>query len=204
MYRYPALPNSTPDLYSGHGYAASSVVFSCNDEYVVSVGGEDCTVLIWRHLKNHIAPDRKKKIRTSTLDNGAPLLEIEDAWLQLEDVSEETNGANMGLAWEYLENDSSALQPPPPELGLPDLISNMRLKLPDFQGSKTTTEPKGPPKIPPRRPKEQLSQGDEKNEENLSQSFEAQNPVPNEDGSMAPANVEENEGTADENAPVST
>jgi WD40 repeat protein len=204
MYRYPALPNSTPNLYSGHGYAASSVVFSCNDEYVVSVGGEDCTVLIWRHLKNHIAPDRKKKIRTSTLDNGAPLLEIEDAWLQLEDVSEETNGANMGLAWEYLENDSSALQPPPPELGLPDLISNMRLKLPDFQGSKTTTEPKGPPKIPPRRPKEQLSQGDEKNEENLSQSFEAQNPVPNEDGSMAPANVEENEGTADENAPESS
>ena len=77
---------------------------------------------------------RKKKIRTDTLGNGEPLLEIEDAWHQLEDVPEETNGANVGLAWKYLENDRSSLKPPPHELGLPDLISNMKLKLPEFQG----------------------------------------------------------------------
>ena len=50
LYRYPALhPGSLHQSYRGHASTVTCVRFSYNRRHVISLGGDDCTVLLWAH-----------------------------------------------------------------------------------------------------------------------------------------------------------
>ena len=50
LWRYPAVDGSKCRLFAGHGNQASDVMFCSDDKWVVSVGGSDRTVIIWKHM----------------------------------------------------------------------------------------------------------------------------------------------------------
>ncbi len=148
LYRHPALPNSTPRLYAGHGVAATSVCFSVNDEHVVSAGGADCTILVWKHNTSGLPTKKKKKKIKSDDHPDEPTYGIEEAWLLLEDQKGDSLLENVTaketLAWKYLEDDKATA--PPKELGLPDLSGEKPIFKPIKPPRNTKPKPKPPPR----------------------------------------------------------
>ena len=54
LYRYPSLhPGSLHQSYRGHASTVTCVRFSYNRRHVISLGGDDCTVLLWEHTMEH-------------------------------------------------------------------------------------------------------------------------------------------------------
>ena len=50
LFRYPSLsPGSLHQSYRGHASTVTCVRFSYNRRHVISLGGDDCTVLLWAH-----------------------------------------------------------------------------------------------------------------------------------------------------------
>lgn len=50
LFRYPAVSSDTPYLsYIGHSHPVAKVRVSANKRYVISIGGNDRTILLWRH-----------------------------------------------------------------------------------------------------------------------------------------------------------
>ena len=48
VHNYPAIKESAHHYYSGHANQVSYIQWSCNDEYLVSVGGSDRSVFQWK------------------------------------------------------------------------------------------------------------------------------------------------------------
>ena len=162
MYRYPSLPDAEPRLYAGHGFPAASVAWTYKDEYVVSAGGNDCTILIWKHVKAKPKPTKKeKKAQKRLMLKQEPTYTIEEAWKKLEDVDmtdgEQDFNKNIDIKWNYLEDDAQIH--PPKELNLPDL-SNQK---PQFKPMKPKVNRRNKPKPqpPPRKEKVKKNQNDD-------------------------------------------
>ena len=50
LFRYPALhPGGLHQSYVGHASAVTNVRFTYNRRHAISLGGTDCTVLVWAH-----------------------------------------------------------------------------------------------------------------------------------------------------------
>merc|ERR1711998_75534 len=162
LYRYPSLPDAEPRLYAGHGFPAASVAWTYKDEYVVSAGGNDCTILIWKHVKAKPKPTKKeKKAQKRLMLKQEPTYTIEEAWKKLEDVDmtdgEQDFNKNIDIKWNYLEDDAQIH--PPKALNLPDL-SNQK---PQFKPMKPKVNRRNKPKPqpPPRKEKVKKNQNDD-------------------------------------------
>lgn len=53
LMRWPSLPGDKVREYFGHAMHANSANFSCDDSTVVSIGGNDCTIIQWKHVDQH-------------------------------------------------------------------------------------------------------------------------------------------------------
>lgn len=50
LYRYPSVfPEAIHQSYIGHSSRVKSVTYSYNRRYVISIGGDDGTILLWKH-----------------------------------------------------------------------------------------------------------------------------------------------------------
>jgi WD40 repeat protein len=64
LFNYPCPNNKVFNKYEGHSNAVTSIMFSEDEKYLVSVGGEEKAILIWKY-----DPD---------LVNNAYVLEVEE------------------------------------------------------------------------------------------------------------------------------
>ena len=156
------MPLDFSRVISGHGFPAASVAWTYKDEYVVSAGGNDCTILIWKHVKAKPKPTKKeKKAQKRLMLKQEPTYTIEEAWKKLEDVDmtdgEQDFNKNIDIKWNYLEDDAQIH--PPKELNLPDL-SNQK---PQFKPMKPKVNRRNKPKPqpPPRKEKVKKNQNDD-------------------------------------------
>lgn len=49
LFKYPVLPDALPKEYSGHVTAIQDVCFLTSDRYVVTGGGNDACLFLWKH-----------------------------------------------------------------------------------------------------------------------------------------------------------
>ena len=117
------LEGSASRLFAAHGTAASDVAWSPGDRFVVSTGGDDCSVIIWRHL---IEPDsaevaeRKRlaaqaKVGMKSLEDTLPSSEQneEQKWEMLEgekfkNSPEEVDKTKQGIETSLDEQNTGA------------------------------------------------------------------------------------------------
>ena len=64
LWRYPAVEGGQCRLFAGHGNLASDVQFACDDQWVVSVGGDDRAIVIWKHM---LEPDGEEAAERKAL-----------------------------------------------------------------------------------------------------------------------------------------
>ena len=171
LYRFPSLPNALPKLYAGHGFPATSVAWTFNDEYVVSVGGNDCTIFSVETCEGETYTNQKGATSPKAFaSKREQMYSIEEAWEKLEDVK--TNEAepelnkNIDIKWNYLEDDTQIQ--PPAVLGLPDLQSERPQFKPLKPRINRANKPKPAP--PPRRKRSKGSASDVAKESNNDQS----------------------------------
>ena len=60
LFRFPAVKGAKPRSYRGHAAAVRSVRFAANDTHIISVGGSDNSVFVWR-VVNPTEGLRKKR-----------------------------------------------------------------------------------------------------------------------------------------------
>ena len=77
LWRYPAVPGAKCRLFAGHGNQASDVQFGYGDKWVISVGGDDRSIIVWKH---QLAPDAEEiaERKALSLEAGNQLKQLQD------------------------------------------------------------------------------------------------------------------------------
>ena len=119
LWRYPAVEGAKCRLFAGHGTMASGVHFSAEDRFVVSVGGDDCSAMVWRHFsepdEDEVAERKalaaQARVMALQLTNEAPSPKSpsqEEAWALLEDDYDQANEVRLEVTMDDLEQETDA------------------------------------------------------------------------------------------------
>ena len=99
LFRFPAVKGAKPRTYRGHAAAVRSVRFSANDTHIISVGGSDNSVFVWR-VVNPTEGLRKKRRRRERRQEALLAYQA-----KRDDIG--TNDKSVKDAWEYLSGKKS-------------------------------------------------------------------------------------------------
>ena len=95
LFRFPAVKSAKARTYRGHASSVRSVRFSANDTHVVSVGGMDNTILVWRVVDPTSGMRRRRKRKTKNQQHGVSSFSGRN-----EDIGESEESVKE--AWDYL------------------------------------------------------------------------------------------------------